>query len=69
MECYTTPWQLLRECRNFFIEPSFTLGAPLSLLFVAISLTPSTQAPPALHDTAAIPLRKTDVRPNISLQG
>ena len=33
MECYTTPWRLWRESRNFqiFIEPSFPLNAPLSL--------------------------------------
>ena len=36
MECYATNWWLWRKPRNFFIEPSFALGAPLSLFFVAI---------------------------------
>ena len=38
MECYDTPWQLWRECRkcSFVIEPSFALGAPLSLSLLLI---------------------------------
>ena len=40
MECYTTPWQLWRESKNFyfFIEPSLPVGAPLSLLHGTLSV-------------------------------
>ena len=40
MECHATPRRLWRERRNleFFIEPSFALGAPLSLFLLQLVL-------------------------------
>ena len=45
MECFAPPWPLWRERRNlwFFIEPSFALGASLSLFLLQLVLFFSLQ--------------------------